>query len=318
MVAADLKVVGGQFQFRDAQQVDVKKWGIPDDLHRLVTPVLYTRDLLKRFSGDRACSGDVMPALKTRGKLQFRPGEVTLWAGYKESYKSTLVSELFTFWACAGLYVAVASLEMPAVDLLEKSIIQALGTDKPTQDQVQVAIETLAKSMIIYDVTGRVAPKHLAAVMNFCARSLGCRHFLLDNLTMALPVSNDRLDSQLAFVQDAITIAKTTGQHVHLVAHCSKPENGDESRVPSGYNVRGVGSIPDVVDNVVIVWRNKRKEAAIDEGKAGEDDRRQPDVVVKVDKQRFWPYRGRLNFWINQSNMRFAEGGFLETEPFLR
>lgn len=298
--------------------VDVKRWTLPDDVSRLRGPASYKEELHLRFAGDRSCKGDKMPALKTHGKLQFRPGEVTLWPGYKESYKSTFLNELFTYWACSNVNVAQASLEMPAIDLLEKSIIQALANDKPTVDQVEAVIEELTETLILYDVTGRVSPKHLAAVMYFCAKGLNCKHFLLDNLTMALPASNDRLDTQLEFCQDCIAVAKTTGMHIHLVAHCSKPENGDESKMPSGYNVRGLGSVPDMVDNIIVAWRNKPKEDRIDADRATDEDRKQPDFVLRVDKQRWWPYRGRLNFWVNQRVMRFCEGGILEADPFLR
>jgi twinkle protein len=162
-----------------------------------------------------------------------------------------------------------------------------------------------------------VPPRHLLAIMRYCAVELECRHFILDNLTMILSADNDKAADHQSFVADCMTIAKTTGLHIHLVAHCHKPENGDESRIPTGYNARGTGTAPDMVDNILVVWRNKPKEFKISEDRADDDVRKQPDVKVMVDKQRHWDFRGALNYWIDRGIMRFMEYGHVESAPFL-
>ena len=47
--------------------------------------------------------------------------------------------------------------------------------------------------------------------------------------------------------------------HRRLVAHhLRKPK--DENEVPDKHDNKGSGAITDQVDNVMLVWRNKRKE----------------------------------------------------------
>jgi twinkle protein len=299
-----------------AKQVDVGKWGMPEDSHLLRTPVTFRDDVVALFR-DNSCKGDKMPAEKTVNLMQFRPGEVTMWIGYKESYKSTFLNEVAAYWACKGIGVALSSLEMPAPILLQKTVKQALADATPSVSDIELALEVLSEKLTVYDVTGRVPPRHLLAIMRYCALELQVQHFILDNLTMILSASNDRAEETQSFVADCTTIARTTGMHIHLVAHCAKPENGDEGRVPTGYNVRGTGTAPDMVDNLIVCWRNKPKELKIDADKADEDVRRQPDFILVVDKQRHWDYRGSIKYWINRSLLRFMPGGFEECKPFV-
>jgi twinkle protein len=301
---------------RDARSVDVGKYAIPEDSHLLRSPMAFVDDVLAEFA-DTEPKGDTMPAGKTHELMRFRPGEVSLWVGYKESYKTTFISEMVTRWSCVGVKCAVSSLEMAAAVLLAKQVRQALARATPSPSQVLRALEAMSESLTIYDVTGRVAPRHLISIMRYCALELGVRHFVLDNLTMILSADNDRAAEHQAFVGDAMTVAKTTGMHIHLVAHCYKPEGGDENRIPSGYNARGTGTAPDMVDNILVVWRNKKKEDARDAEKITDEQREQPDMLVKVDKQRHARYRGRLNFWFAGDTLRFNPSGIEDPEPFL-
>jgi twinkle protein len=299
---------------RDVRKVDVERWGTPRDAHLLRSPAAFRDDVVRLFEDD-GCQGALMPALKARGLLQFRPSEMTLWGGYTESFKTTFVSELFGFWACQGVKVAIASLEMPAPVLLRTMIQQVLAQDRPSVAEIERALEVLSEALTLYDITGTVAPRHLVAVMRYCAIELGCTHFLLDNLTLVLSVDNDKAGEHQQFIAACVALARETGMHVHLIAHCHKPENGDEGRVPGRYALRGTGSAVDQADNVIIVWRNKRKETALDSGEHA--DLEEADVVVRVDKQRHWGFHGQLRYWVDRRLLRFKEYGSSTSDPFL-
>jgi twinkle protein len=306
---------------KDPNGIDVTAYEIPEDMHLLRSPMAFVDDVAELLK-DQTCKGDKMPALKTHGSLQFRPHEVTVWFGYKSSYKSVFLNELFTYWASQGKVVCIASFEMPAKKLVALAVRQALAKETPTWDDVFRALDALSKGgLVVYDVMGRVAPKHLLAVMNYCAQELGCQHFLVDNLTDLLPVGNDHSDQHQRFAAGCLTISRATGMHIHLVAHCAKPERGDVSKPPTGYSIRGTGAVPDMVENLVAVWRNIHKEDELlrDDLNQGrrEELRREADVVLLVDKQKFWDYRGAINFWIDRRCLRFREGGFSECDPFV-
>ena len=301
---------------RDPAQVPVEKWTIPEDTHLLKSPAAFRDQVVEQF-GDDSCKGDPMPASKTNQLLRFRAAETSMWVGYHESYKTTFLSELSASWACRRIPVAIASLEMPAPVLLRKAVQQTLASDRPAVDMIDVAIERLAESMIVYDVVGRIAPRHLVAIMRYCAIELGVRHFVIDNLTLVLSVDNDRAGEHQQFVAACSTVARTTGLHVHLLAHTSKPERGDESKIPTGYDARGTGSAVDMVDNVLICHRNKKKEDRLADGASDRELFEEPDFLLKVDKQRHFPFRGAFKYWLDARTLRFKEYGTSDVEPFI-
>jgi twinkle protein len=304
----------------DPTKVPAEQWAIPEDTRLLRTPKHFRDQIIGQFN-DPECKGEKMPAAKTHGLLQFREHEVTVWFGYKGSFKSVFINELLTYWACRGIVVCLASFEMPAFKLAALAVRQALALELPSAEEIDRAIERLSESMVIYDVMGKVPPKHMLAVLRYCAIELGCRHFLIDNLTTLLPVGNDHSDLHQQFMSGVLAIARETGVHVHVVAHTAKPEKGDVSKIPNGYSIRGTGAVPDMVENLVGVWRNTPKEDKLDDPDIGSDKRdelrKQPDLVLLVDKQKFWDYRGALNFWIDRRLLRFREGGYSECQPFV-
>ena len=301
---------------RDANSVDVEKWGIPEDSYLLRSPAAFRDDVIASF-GDVACKGDKMPATKTHGLIQFRPSECSLWVGYKASYKSSFLNELVTYWACNGVNVALASFEMPAAKLVRLAVQQSLADPLPSIEMIDRSLERLSESMTIYDVMGRVPPRNMLAIMRYCAVELGVKHFVMDNMTALLPAGNDHTDKHQEFTNHCLSISRATGMHIHIVAHTGKPRDGDESVMPTGYSIRGTGSVPDAIDNILVVWRNRRKENLIDEGRAEPDVYEEPDVLVKVDKQKFWDFEGQLKYWINRKCLRFLQYGIEDAEAML-
>ncbi len=309
-------LVKGESITRDASHVDVEKWDIPDDTHLLKSPLAF-RDELVALLAEPGCKGDRLLHEKTHGRIQFRPHETTLWLGYQGSYKSTFLTEMAAWWACRGVAVAIASLEMPAVVTLRRAVAQALAVESPRAEQIDLALERMAEALTIYDVVGRMPARHLISVMRYCAVELGVRHFILDNLTMVLSVDNDRQAEHQRFVADCMMVAKTTGLHVHLVSHTNKPEKGDESRIPNVYDARGTGAGPDMVDNVIAVWRNKPKENKIDADRASSEVRQEPDVLLSVGKQRHWNFQGQTKLWFDPLLQRFKQYGTGAVEPMI-
>jgi twinkle protein len=293
---------------RDFREVKVKDWAIPEDSHLLRTPAAFRDDVVGQFA-DKTPKGDALPAAKTHNLLRFRSHEVSVWIGYNRSFKSVFINEIMSAWACARVPVCLASFEMPAVRLVRLAVQQVLADSDPDVNDIDRAIERLADAMTIYDIMGRVPPMHLIAVMRYCAVELGIRHFLVDNLTNLLPAGNDHTDKHQAFLNDCLMIARTTGMHIHLVGHCAKPERGDVGIMPNRYSLRGSGSVVDGADNVLICWRNQPKEDKIEADKADDFTYKEPDFMLKADKQKFGAFEGIFNYWIDRRCLRFQEYG---------
>jgi twinkle protein len=76
---------------------------------------------------------------------------------------------------------------------------------------------------------------------------------------------------------------------------------------PGKMDVKGTGSITDQVDNVMTVWRNKKKEADIAERIS--TSLQDPDALILCDKQRNGEWEGRIKLWFAPESMQFVEDG---------
>jgi hypothetical protein len=107
--------------------------------------------------------------------------------------------------------------------------------------------------------------------------------------------------AQKHFIDQICSIARDTGMHVHLVAHSKK--KADEFSPPGKMDVKGSGSITDQVDNVITVWRNKKKEQEAEQGRFTSD----PDALMICDKQRNGEWEGKVALWFNKESFAFHE-----------
>ncbi len=161
-----------------------------------------------------------------------------------------------------------------------------------------------------YDQTGRVDPRTVYAVCKYAAARKSVTHVVIDSLMKVVRGSDD-YNAQKDFASDLCTIAKDCGLHIHLVHHTKKLD--DETRVPTADDSKGAGEVPDQVDNILIVWRNKPKEllrAKQDQGKELKPDELKrlegPDTIVACDKQRNGEWEGRVALWYHRPSFQFC------------
>lgn len=75
--------------------------------------------------------------------------------------------------------------------------------------------------------------------------------------------------------------------------------------MPTRYDMKGCAEISDLVDNVVLVWRNKRKERQRDAGETVAES--EADAILIVDKSRNCNWEGRTKLWFNRNTLRFSD-----------
>ena len=172
----------------------------------------------------------------------------------------------------------------------------------PRPERVQQFIARTAHSMYLYDQQGDVHPDKLRAVIRYCADQLGVGHFAVDSLMKCVRGTDD-YNGQKDFVNMLTVLARDLDIHIHLVAHLKKGE-GDE-RMPTRMDISGSGAIADLVDNVVLVWRNKKKERERDGGK--EVNGEQADALIICDKSRNGEWEGRVKLWFEPDSQRFYD-----------
>ena len=266
---------------------------------------------VRRGPGDY---GPHMRSTKLGHDLEFRKGEVTIWAGYNGHKKSMFTGQVAIDLCDMVQRVLIASLEMQPSATLARMARQALAKQWPTRQQLATFTDWTDDRLWLFDHVGRLSPSLCLAVLRFFARERGGQHVFIDSL-MKVCQSEESLDEQKQLMSDLCDVAKETGLHVHLVAHCRKPQSGDDSKPPTKYDLRGSSAVSDLAHNVVTVWSNKAKQAAVKQDpmthKAGE-----PDMAVTVEKQRNGEFEGRVSAWFDPMTFRFVNDRTSAVEPY--
>lgn len=280
-----------------AQQRDTKE-------HSNVKPAsAFFEELIASFNSEGVHSGVGLPWAKTHEQFRLRKSEVTLWAGFNGAGKSLVLGQIMLH-LLKEQKICIASLEMKPVTTLARMCRQALGANNPTNDYVKKFCDRCHHKLWLYDQQGTVSADRIISVIHYATEKLGVDHFVVDSL-MKCGISEDDYNGQKKFIDRLCAAAKDTNCHIHLVAHSRKGQ--DELTPPGKMDVKGSSSITDQVDNVITIWRNKRKEQAIAAGKADEKVLAEPDTLLICDKQRNGEWEGKIGLWFENDSKKFLE-----------
>lgn len=261
--------------------------------------------------GDLVVESPTPWSSKTDGRFGFRPGELTIWAGQNGSGKSLIVGQSM-LWLLPSATVAIASMEMRPRETIIRMCDQARGGKSDGAFRRAFLAWTgkgRESRLYIYDQNDTVPADRILAVVRLAATKLRCGHVVIDSLTKCGLPSSDKYDAQIKFIDRLQWIAKSTGVHVHLVAHIRKGD--DEAKAPNKFDIRGASEISDLADNVLMIWRNKTKEEAIDKQRNGgvlrnEDVLTEPDTFLRVAKQRHFSWEGTFGLWWHRESGQFV------------
>ncbi|NYT76633.1 AAA family ATPase [Alcaligenaceae bacterium] len=253
-------------------------------------------------------TGAMLPWSVTHDNLRFRGGEVTLWQGINGHGKSQLLGQACLGFANQGEPVCVASFEMKPVSTLNRMLRQVAMNDRPSEKMVNGLMDWAKGKFWLYDQLGTVKPEMIYAVIRYCADKLKIKHIVIDSL-MKCVRGEDDYNGQKDFVDMLTGLARDLEVHIHLVHHVRKGEN--EEKVPGKFDSKGSGAIADQVDQVLTVWRNKKKERAV------ESLRRQhkeidletsdkPDALLICDKNRHGEWEGSVRLWYHHQSLQYV------------
>ena len=261
----------------------------------------WAQAVVDRFHGPGAATNWTPTGFtKNAGKFDIRPGEVTIWAGVNGHGKTTHLSHVMLNLMYAGQRVCMASLEMKPAETMAKMCRQAAGTGSPAIGYIRDFHRWTDGRLWIYDHVGRVAAQRMLGVATYVRKELGMDQLVIDSL-MKCGLGTDDYTAQRDFVDGLCAIARDTGLHIHLVCHMRKGEN--ERMAPGKFDVKGAGEVTDLVDNLLIVWKNLRKDA--NDGDESED--KTPDAYVRIAKQRHHPWEGSFAYWFDRDSQQFLE-----------
>lgn len=265
----------------------------------------FVEDIARRFlPRDPEQRQATMASTKLRDKIEFRPGEVTAWAGYNGHRKSMFTGQVALDLCAQGERVLIASLEMDPADTLARMCRQAFAVAVPAMLSVKRFAEWTDGRLWMFDHMGRIKPEQIVAVVRYFREQLGGTQVFIDSMMMVC-ASEEHLDEQKQFVTDVVRAAQEFGLHIHVVAHCRKPQSGAEDRPPSKYDLRGSAAISDQCHNVLTVWGNKAKAQA--EAQKDYSKNHEPDAMVTVEKQRNGAWEGRAKLWFDPASLQFMD-----------
>lgn len=276
---------------------------------KVLSPEAWREDLIASTKGGTQVHGARLPWGKTHDHLRFRMGEVTLWQGINGHGKSQLLGQATLAFAQQGEAVCNASFEMKPLSTLKRMLRQAGRNDTPSEAMANRLIDWLEGKYWLYDQQGQVKPDMMYAVIRYCAQKLKIKHIVIDSL-MKCVRGEDDYNGQKDFVDMLTTLARDLGVHIHLVHHVRKGEN--EDKAPGKFDAKGSGAISDQVDQVLTVWRNKKKERTVERiqrtpGALIDDEtQKQPDAVLICDKNRHGEWEGSVQLWYDPRSLQYT------------
>ena len=275
----------------------------------------FADDLQAEFAQKSHSQKSVMFSTKLRDVIEFRPGEVTCWAGYSGHRKSMFTGQVALDLIVQRERTLLASMEMSPARTLARMVRQAFGVERPEADRLRSFSAWTDGRLWLFDHMGRVAPGVMQAVCMYFATEKQGRHVFIDSMMMVCG-SEESLDEQKQFATDLCRLAQETGLHVHLVTHCRKPQSGAEDKPPTKYDLRGSAAISDQASNVITVWANKPKAAKLKVNPYDDEALQQPDAAVTVEKQRNGAWEGRIKLWWDEASLRFVDDRTSPMEPY--
>jgi len=273
----------------------------------------FTEDVIAEFyPSNDSPSGWLLPWEKAEHKIRLRPAEVTIVSGINGHGKSLITSQMALEAMEQGARVCIASMEMQPKRTLQRMIRQAEGHNgtehTPSVRYIHAVQDWLAEKLWLFAVTGTAKIDRMMQVFEYARKRYGIDVFIVDSLAKC-GVAEDDWNGQKEFVERLCDFKNEHSVHVLLVSHPRKGEN--EEQQPGKMDVRGGQAITDLVDNGCTLWRNKKKQAAMDkpEEKRSEkevEELKKPDAFLTCWKQRNGNWEGKLGLWWRGSALQFV------------
>jgi twinkle protein len=295
-----------------SEEVDFEKYLHSTDMTQKVRDAQgMLEEVREEFLNPQKEVAQSMPWGKTQEGFQFRAGEVTLYAGGNGGGKSMITGQIALNLIKQKQKVMIASFEMKPKRTLTRMLRQFAGENiflpryvnaqKYMGDLIDRLQMFCYDHLWLYDQQGTVTSKQVIAVSRYSAMELGVQHIFIDSL-MKCVSGEDDYNAQKAFVDELTALARDHNVHIHLIHHIRKLAS--EEVQPNKNDIKGSGAISDQVDNVLMVWRNKKKEH---QSQTGTADVMTPDAMLMCEKQRNGEAEDWYSLWYHKDSQQFVE-----------
>lgn len=297
-----------------SEEIDVEKYIKANDItHQVHEPINWLNEIVENYGTPARTEGlSYLCWPSSNDSFQFRLGEVTIYAGTNGGGKSLVTGQIALGLIQQSRKVCMASFEMKPIQTLYRMLRQFSGNnfESPFLPMSKTSFKDIVnrfhkfsdKKLWLYDQQGTTNARQVIAMARYCAVELGITHVVIDSL-MKCVAAEDAYNEQKYFVDELCALARDHQIHIHLVHHIRKLAN--EENMPSKTDIKGTGAITDQVDNVFLVYRNKKKEHDIQSGKSV--DQNLPDVVLMCEKQRNGEFEGWFPMWYHRDSQQFVD-----------
>ena len=266
---------------------------------------MFENDLHKYFA-EEIHAGKSLGWLKTEDKFRVRMGEISCLTGVSGHGKSLWISQVVLSMMKQGTKCLIASMEMKPVLTLSRMLINTLGSAEPTPSYITEWTNRAKDKLFIYDQLGTTTSEDMFATLFYGKHILGVDVFVIDSLMKMSDISEESLEKQKLFVDRLAVISRDLNIHIFLVAHTRKMK--DETEIPDATNIMGSSHIRNLVDNIIMVWRNRAREKLEEEGKTPEEELKIiPHAKVFIQKQRNALGEGSFDFWFDAKGLKYKE-----------
>ena len=272
----------------------------PDGLKRTIE---FEPDVIRLFWPENDDpDGYTVPYGGLRGKINFRPGELTLWSGASGSGKSQVISDCVPAWIKQGSRVCIASLEMKPEWTLKRMVKQSGGIDRPTVQFIHAIMEYLDAGLLLYERVGKAGVDAILEIFDYARAKYGCDQFVIDSL-MRIGIASDDYVGQEAAVFAMVNWAIEKNVHLHLVAHARKA--GKDGGVPETEDIKGASEIGANAFNIITIYRNKKLESDVISAQDRPEFTEDPGVTLNVAKQRLGDFEGRIKMYFSTKTYQY-------------
>lgn len=198
---------------------------------------------------------ETLPLDASGEKVRLYAGEWSIWSGFPGAGKTTAIRQM----ACKfmkslrdGECVFIATLEQDPSWYIVEMAGTAAGVETPSEEQITSFLDTYGDKLKIWGIVGIADHKKILATVRDLATNHGCKHAIIDSL-MALDIDSGDNEAQRQFSNLLSATARTTGVHVHLVAHPRKPLAADQA--PNSWDVAGSSDLGRLAFNIFFLRR---------------------------------------------------------------
>jgi twinkle protein len=265
----------------------------------MIEHIEFTPDLalqLHNFITTDTFSGVPMKWPQCHKKVAIRDHELTIVTGVNGHGKSMFINQIMTdFMRSTSQPWFVYSGEITTNRFLYRTIRQLTKEEIPSVGRLQDGLAWLNNKLYLSKYGESISYRNISFWIDEYYTKYGCKYFIIDSF-MKCGIREDDAAAQKDFLTLLCDSKNAYPIHIFLVAHARKPpiqrhdENASLEPPPMKEDIRGIGTITDLADNVWSVWRNKKKEFY------PHNHMREPDVKLFVLKQRNYEWEGEISF----------------------